>query len=261
MGAASSRSATCRVRTTPLSRPSSGRPRARPSGSSGARRPRSHGFGRRPREAPGSRSSTASAIGWCWAISVGASADEIWLVRTTRRANDCSVSSWLSSMSWPHRTKTERWNATSASATTTGSPDVDGHLEGLECRLDLGVAAPAPAASSASREAYGSSSARRLVISHVARTLSCGHEDAAVRDGLDQPAVDERPQRLANRPARGVELAGQRHLREPGSGRESAMDDRVADEARHCRRERLRPLQRHAWHAPPCAPRGWIVGQ
>ena len=90
-------------------------------------------------------------------------------------------------------------------------------LEDLEriARPRACIAGSAPCASSASRAAYGSSSARRLVISQVARTDSC--DTKTPRRGMTWIRPPSASVRRASRtvPARRVELGRQRDLRQP----------------------------------------------
>ena len=109
----------------------------------------------------------------------------------------------------------------------------DGDLEDVERRLDLALDGRGP-----TRGLEREPRRVRLEQRPHAGDLpgradrQLGHEHAATGDDLDQAAVGERPQGLADGAPRGLELGGQGDLRQPRPGRELAVDDGVADVAR-----------------------------
>ena len=93
----------------------------------------------------GSRSLTASAIGACCATSVGASADEIWLVSTIRRDRACERVE-LAQQHLVRRTGRRRHDGTRRPRPrrSAGSPVGDRHAEDLERRLRPRAGWPGP---------------------------------------------------------------------------------------------------------------------
>ena len=168
---------------------------------------------------PGSRALNAAAIGWCWRITAGPS-DGVQLAHQDEPAGED-----LKGVELPEQHLVPAAGEDRAMETDVGVgdrqriPGVDHDLEVTEGVGDLCLGGRV-GARGLEREARGIGLEDRP----HARDLpgrpdrQLRDEDAAVGDDLDEPAGCQHSQRLADGPARGVQLAGERYLGQVRSG-------------------------------------------